>query len=31
MNFFKDLESELQEGINKILTHPFVKRIEAPG
>ena len=28
MKFFKELESDLQEGIDKILTHPFLKRIE---
>lgn len=28
MDFFKSLEAELQESINKILKHPFLKRIE---
>ncbi|MEM1323355.1 MAG: iron-containing redox enzyme family protein [Bacteroidota bacterium] len=28
MEFFRTLESELQEGIKKILHHPFLKRIE---
>ena len=27
-NFFKHLEKELEEGIQKILTHPFLKRME---
>lgn len=28
MKFFTTLEGELREGIDKILTHPFLKRIE---
>ena len=28
MKFFTELESDLREGIDKILTHPFLKRIE---
>ncbi|MFT6706911.1 MAG: hypothetical protein ACJATF_001751, partial [Flavobacteriales bacterium] len=27
-NFFTTLEKELQEGINEILTHPFLKRMQ---
>lgn len=29
MKFFNELESDLREGIDKILKHPFLKRIEA--
>lgn len=28
MDFFKELENELREGIDKILHHPFLKRID---
>lgn len=28
MQFFRDLESELREGIDKIIKHPFIKRID---
>jgi len=28
MQFFRDLEAELREGIDKIIKHPFIQRIE---
>lgn len=28
MQFFRDLESELREGIDKIIKHPFIQRID---